>query len=83
MFYTKNNYYLYYITSTIFTQESAIGLAKSPTMDPDTWTDHGEVVSSKNGSAYNCIDASLVQANDRYYLTFGSAWNDIYQAPSP
>lgn len=76
-----STYYLYYAVSTFGSQTSAIGLATSTTMDPDTWTDHGSVgVSSDSTKAYNAIDPNLfVASSSSYYLQFGSFWHDIYQ----
>ncbi|CAL3972538.1 unnamed protein product [Diplocarpon coronariae] len=73
-------YHLYYSVSTFGTQESAIGLATSTTLDPGSWTDNGAVgITSTAGSAYNAIDANLIKAGDTYLMNFGSFWNDIYQ----
>lgn len=76
----NGQYYLFYSVSTFGSQNSAIGVATSSTMDVGTWTDHGAVLSSSSGAAYNVIDGNaLVGADGRYYLTFGSFWNDIHQ----
>jgi arabinan endo-1,5-alpha-L-arabinosidase len=73
-------YYVYYSVSTFGSQESAIGLATSSTMDLDSWTDLGRVgVDSYTGSAYNAIDGNLFLDGSTYYLQFGSFWGDIYQ----
>jgi len=49
-----SEYFLYYAVSTFGSQVSAIGLATSSTMDPETWTDKGSIgVTSKKGQAYN------------------------------
>jgi len=75
-----DQYILYYSVSTFGSQVSAIGYATSPTMELGTWTDHGATgVSSVAGSAYNSIDANLIQSGSSYYLNFGSFWGDIYQ----
>lgn len=51
-------------------------------MEAGSWTDHGATgISSSSGKAYNAIDPNLVQAGSSYYMTFGSFWADIYQAP--
>ena len=73
-------YYVYYSVSTFGSQESAIGLATSTTMDLNSWTDHGRVgIDSYSGSAYNAIDANLFLDGSTYYMQFGSFWGDIYQ----
>lgn len=75
-----DTYYIYYSVSTYGSQESAIGLATSTTMDLDTWTDHGRVgIDSYSGSAYNAIDSNLLLDGSTYYMQFGSYWGDIYQ----
>lgn len=73
-------YYVYYSVSVFGSQESAIGLATSTTMNLDTWTDHGRVgIDSYSGSAYNAIDGNLFLDGSTYYMQFGSFWDDIYQ----
>jgi arabinan endo-1,5-alpha-L-arabinosidase len=74
-------YYLYYSVSSFGSQDSAIGVATSTSMDPGTWTDHGSTgIASRPGSDYNAIDGSLVQAEDgTYHMSFGSFWGDIYR----
>lgn len=71
---------MYYSVSTFGSQESAIGLATSSSMNLNTWTDHGRIgVDSYSGSAYNAIDGSLFLDSSTYYMQFGSFWGDIYQ----
>lgn len=77
-----NLYYLYYSVSTFGSQNSAIGLATSSTMDAGSWTDKGSTgVASTSAKPYNAIDANLLQVGSSYYLNFGSFWGDIYQVP--
>ena len=78
-------YYLYYSVSTFGSQESAIGVATSTTMEVGTWTDCGSTgVMSHAGSAYNAIDGNVVLAGDgSYYMSFGSFWRDIYNVNLP
>ena len=65
-------YYAYYSVSTFGSQESAIGLATSTSMDPGTWTDHGQVFRSTTGDAYNAIDPNLAtDEKGSPVLTFG------------
>lgn len=73
-------YHLYYSVSTFGSQNSAIGLATSSTMDPGTWTDKGAIgVTSSSSKNYNAIDANLLQVGSSYVLSFGSFWGDIHQ----
>ncbi|MCJ1415700.1 hypothetical protein MMC32_002032 [Xylographa parallela] len=75
-----NLYYMYYAVSTGGSQNSAIGVASSPSMDTGTWTDHGSlgILQSPN---YNLIDPNLliVDYGASLLLSFGSFWTDIYQ----
>ncbi|MBB3035035.1 arabinan endo-1,5-alpha-L-arabinosidase [Alteriqipengyuania lutimaris] len=75
-------YRLYYSVSTFGSQVSAMGLATSPTLDPDAsdyaWTDHGPVVTSTQGDPYNAIDPNFVTDRDgRAWLSFGSFWGGL------
>ncbi|KAF8253939.1 putative arabinan endo-1,5-alpha-L-arabinosidase A [Wilcoxina mikolae CBS 423.85] len=73
-------YYLYYAVSTFGSQVSAIGVARSQTMDQGTWEDLGATgISSKVGSPYNAIDPNLIQTPTGFVMTFGSFWGDLYQ----
>jgi hypothetical protein len=81
--YFNGQYYLYYAVSTFGSQISAIGLATNPTLDPTDpnyqWTDHGPVIQSTTGSAYNCIDPSVTfDSSSNLWMSFGSFWNGIY-----
>ena len=81
--YFNNLYHLYYSVSTFGSQESAIGLATSPTLDPSDpsyqWTDRGPVIESNVGDAYNAIDPNIIQtSNGEVWMTFGSFWSGIY-----
>jgi arabinan endo-1,5-alpha-L-arabinosidase len=76
-------YYLYYSVSAFGRNNSAIGVATTPTLDPDGpgfgWTDHGPVVQSVPGrDMWNAIDAHLVRADDGTpWMSFGSHWGGI------
>jgi arabinan endo-1,5-alpha-L-arabinosidase len=75
-----STYYMYYAVSQFGSQNSAIGLATSTTMEVGSWTDHGATgVASDSSKPYNAIDPNLINVNGAYYLNFGSFWHDIYQ----
>jgi len=79
-----DQFYLYYSASTFGVKLSGIGLATSPTLDPDApsygWTDQGMVITSNHGSPYNAIDPSMLLDEDtgRLWMTWGSFNNGIY-----
>jgi len=72
---------MYYAVSAFGTQNSAIGVATSTTMEVGSWVDHGSSVGITSDSAdtYNAIDPNLIQVGSTYYMNFGSFWGDIYQ----
>ncbi|KAG6611157.1 arabinan endo-1 [Phytophthora cinnamomi] len=73
-------YYLYYSVSSFGSQNSAIGLTRSKTMEAGSWTDLGSVgVTSDSSKEYNAIDPNLFQVGNQYFLNFGSYWQDLYQ----
>ncbi|OJJ36366.1 hypothetical protein ASPWEDRAFT_37937 [Aspergillus wentii DTO 134E9] len=75
-------YHVYYSVSSFGSQNSAIGLATSETMDEGSWTDHGSTgVTSSSSKNYNAIDANVLNDGGSYYMNFGSFWGDIYQVP--
>lgn len=72
-------YYVYYSVSSFGTQESAIGVATSSSMDCGTFTDLGATgVASHTGSRYNAIDPNLVNTGSAYELLFGSFWQNLF-----
>jgi len=76
-----STYYCYYAVSTFGSQDSAIGVATSATMEVGTWTDHGSIgLESSSANIYNAIDPNFFKiATGNYVLNFGSFWDDIYQ----
>ncbi|KAL8711940.1 MAG: hypothetical protein Q9220_003636 [cf. Caloplaca sp. 1 TL-2023] len=76
----KSTYYLYYSVGSWASQDSAIGVATSNTMDTDSWTDLGSTgVESVPGNDFNAIDGNLQFANGTMYMNFGSFWADLFQ----
>ncbi|KAM5545563.1 hypothetical protein V8D89_000601 [Ganoderma adspersum] len=75
----NGQYTLYYSVSQLGTQNSALGVATSPTMEPGSWKDHGAVIRSKKGDSYNAIDGNVVLDNGKLKLGFGSWWGGIFQ----
>ncbi|KAH9940032.1 glycoside hydrolase family 43 protein [Epithele typhae] len=80
--FVNGQYVLYYSVSSLGSQNSAIGLATSPSMELGTWTDHGAVITSQTGDVYNAIDPNLLVASDgTFHLSFGSYWQCVFQVP--
>jgi arabinan endo-1,5-alpha-L-arabinosidase len=77
-----NRYYLLYSVSSFGSQQSEIGHASSPTMDPGSWKDHGSSgVASSKGKPYNAIDGNLIHDDGgQLHMAFGSFWQDLYIA---
>jgi arabinan endo-1,5-alpha-L-arabinosidase len=67
-------YYLYYSVSTFGTSSSAIGVARSVSLNNPSWQDLGIVVESFGGSSeINAIDPALLRDVDgKVYLSYGS-----------
>ncbi|HXR49244.1 MAG TPA: arabinan endo-1,5-alpha-L-arabinosidase [Candidatus Limnocylindrales bacterium] len=77
-----DRYLLYYAVSSFGRNDSAIGLATNPTLDPADpkfkWSDQGLVVQSTSNDDFNAIDpAACLDANGHLWLAFGSFWSGI------
>ncbi|KAF1958898.1 endo-1,5-alpha-L-arabinosidase [Byssothecium circinans] len=55
-----DTYYLYYSVSSLGSQNSAIGIATSKTLDVNSWTDAGATgIASDSSEPYNAIDGNV------------------------
>jgi arabinan endo-1,5-alpha-L-arabinosidase len=75
-------WHLYYAGSSFGSNNSVIGLATTPTLDPHSpryhWTDDGLVFRTTSADNFNAIDPSLVTAKDGgRWLVLGSFFSGI------
>jgi len=75
-------WHLYYAGSSFGSNNSVIGLATTPTLDPHSpryhWTDDGLVFRTSTTDNFNAIDPSLVtDASGGKWLALGSYWSGI------
>lgn len=85
--YFNGKYHVYYSCSNFGTNDSAVGLVTTPSLQNPVWTDQGKVVKSDPAGQtdattdytdYNCIDASILKDTDgSVWMTFGSFANGI------
>ena len=75
-------FHVYYAGSSFGSNNSVIGLATSPTLDPSNtayaWTDRGQVIRSSTSNDYNAIDPNVAfDDTGAPWLSFGSFWSGI------
>jgi arabinan endo-1,5-alpha-L-arabinosidase len=75
-------WHLYYAGSSFGSNNSVIGLATTPTLNPRSpryhWTDDGLVFRTSSSDNFNAIDPSLVTGGGgSKYLVLGSFWSGI------
>lgn len=79
----QDKYYLYYSVSAFGRNTSAIGVATSPTLNPEDpdykWIDHGPVIQSIPGrDLWNAIDPNIAfDKEGTAWMSFGSYWQGI------
>ncbi len=78
LIYMNNKWHLYYSCSSFGSQNSAIGLATTSSLEAGNWQDQGMVTYTDGSQGINAIDASLLEDNDgRFWMTYGSYWDGI------
>ncbi|WP_327189177.1 arabinan endo-1,5-alpha-L-arabinosidase [Streptomyces xinghaiensis] len=76
--YHDGAYWMYYAVSSFGSNHSAIGLAKSSTGLPGSWSDRGIVYRTSTSDNHNAIDPNLFVDDDgTWWLSFGSYWTGI------
>ena len=75
---------IYYSVSTFGSNRSAIGLARSRTLDVNSaeygWEDLGAIIESVPENNYNCIDPAVIRdENGTDVLLFGSFWGGLQE----
>ncbi|KAM0272825.1 hypothetical protein ACHAQH_008583 [Verticillium albo-atrum] len=71
---------MYYSVSSFGVQDSAIGVAPSPSLARGFWTDLGATgIRSDASKNYNAIDAQLIKVDGSWLLTWGSFWSGLFQ----
>jgi arabinan endo-1,5-alpha-L-arabinosidase len=78
----NGRYLLYYSVSAFGRNTSAIALATTPALDPESpdhaWKDEGIVIRSREDDNFNAIDPAITRdAEGRLWMSFGSFWSGI------
>ncbi len=83
VFYKNGRYFVYYSASAFGKNTSAIGVASTPTLNPDSenyqWIDHGNILQSVPGrDDWNAIDAAIIEDDQgNIWMSFGSFWSGL------
>lgn len=77
-----DTWHVYYSVSAFGKNTSALALATSKSLDPDSpdygWTDRGIVFQSREGDPYNAIDPAMIRDQQgRLWMMFGSFWSGL------
>lgn len=80
--YRNGKYWCYYTVSSFGSNNSAIGLAVTSTLDVNSpeygWDEKGMVFRSARGNNYNAIDADVIEDKEgTLWMVFGSFWDGI------
>ncbi len=74
----NGQYHLYYSFSTLGSNNSAIGVATSSTLEPNSWKDQGAVIVSQRGGDFNAIDPSVfTDFEGKQWMAYGSYWSGL------
>lgn len=69
-----------YSVSAFGSQDSAIGYATSSNLE--SWTDRGSTgISSRKGAPYNAIDGNLIKDRGKWFMVYGSFWQNLFVSP--
>lgn len=78
-----DTWHVYYSVSAFGRNTSAIALATSKSLDPESpdygWSDDGIIFRSQPGDPYNAIDPEMTLDEDgRLWMAFGSFWGGLH-----